>query len=65
METNTFNIPVIQKSRPAKKESKIEASACCTPKNNDSVCCTPSKTKDENDGACCAQPSDGTPCCDK
>jgi hypothetical protein len=29
------------------------------------VCCTPSVTKDENNGACCAQPVDGSSCCDK
>ncbi len=28
-------------------------------------CCTPSKTPQENAGACCAQPANGSLCCDK
>jgi hypothetical protein len=64
MKTKELNIPVIQKTIIGKKEDTAKAS-CCTPKNNESVCCTPSETKEENDGACCAQPADGSACCNK
>ena len=39
--------------------------SCCTPKVESAVCCTPSLTTEENNGACCAQPEDGSPCCNK
>lgn len=64
MKTTISNIPVIPKSKVEKKET-VAASSCCAPKNDASVCCTPSETKEDNDGACCAQPADGSACCDK
>lgn len=64
METIISNIPVIKKSKMEKKVTEAAAS-CCTPKTNVDVCCTPSETKEANDGACCAQPDDGSVCCNK
>jgi hypothetical protein len=66
METKTEKIPAIQKSKIELKE-KVESatSSCCTPKNKESICCTPSQANEENEGACCAQPADGSTCCDK
>jgi hypothetical protein len=68
METNTLQIPILQKSKvnEEKKTKEPAASACCTPKDNSaSACCTPSATPEENGGACCAQPADGSACCNK
>jgi hypothetical protein len=66
METKTEKIQTIQKSKiEVKSKEAPAASSCCTPKNNESVCCTPSETPTENDGACCAQPEDGSSCCNK
>jgi hypothetical protein len=66
METTTSEIPVIQKSKITKEKTvEAPASSCCAPKNNASVCCTPSESKEDNNGECCAQPEDGSPCCDK
>ena len=62
MKTNTSDIPALQKIKVVAKET---ATACCTPKNTAEVCCTPSVSKEENNGACCAQPADGTSCCTK
>ena len=65
METIT-EIPVLKKSKLTREGKEVEASAsCCAPKNNASVCCTPSEEPEDNGGACCAQPSDGSACCDK
>jgi hypothetical protein len=65
METKT-EVPVLQKSRIKNSVKEVApASSCCAPKNNASVCCTPSETKNENNGACCAQPEDGSECCEK
>ncbi|WP_133259546.1 hypothetical protein [Pseudochryseolinea flava] len=65
METNT-EIPMLTKSKvPVEKIQTPAASSCCAPKNNASVCCTPSEKAEDNDGACCAQPEDGSSCCDK
>jgi hypothetical protein len=64
METIINNLPLIQKATIARQNTAAEA-ACCAPKNETSVCCTPSKSKDENGGACCAQPEDGSSCCEK
>ena len=64
METIISAIPLIKKSKIEKTKAEAVAS-CCTPKNNVSVCCTPSQTEEENGGACCAQPADGSACCDK
>ena len=59
------SIPVLQKSKVEKKETPV-VSSCCTPKDNSaSVCCTPSEKPEDNGGACCAQPSDGSACCNK
>ena len=63
MKTEMLDIPVIQKSQI--KKSEPVASACCAPKDNASVCCTPSTSEEDNDGACCAQPEDGSACCNK
>jgi len=61
MET-TSETPVIQKTKITIVKT---VSACCGPKDNDSFCCTPSETKEGNGLACCAQPADGSACCDK
>jgi hypothetical protein len=65
METQK-EIPLLKKSKiiRGKIEQPVETS-CCAPKNNVSVCCTPSETPEDNGGACCAQPTDGSGCCDK
>jgi hypothetical protein len=65
METRTSDIPVIQKTKVTAKKEVKDPSSCCTPKNNASVCCTPREPKEESNGACCAQPEDGSACCDK
>ena len=65
METMELNIPVIQKTTISAEKKDVQASSCCTPKDNASVCCTPSETKEDNNGACCAQPEDGSACCNK
>lgn len=65
METLT-EIPVLKKSKVSyEKNEEPVASSCCAPKNNVSVCCTPSEKPEDNGGACCAQPADGSACCDK
>jgi hypothetical protein len=65
METQT-EIPVLKKSKVTiEKKEQAEASSCCAPRNNASVCCTPNEKPEENEGACCAQPEDGSSCCDK
>lgn len=65
METKALEIPLLKKSTLSSETKEAPAASCCTPKNNTSVCCTPSETKEDNDGACCAQPADGSSCCDK
>jgi hypothetical protein len=65
METMEINIPAIQKTKIMSVQKDGNASSCCAPKDNASVCCTPSETKEDNNGACCAQPEDGSSCCDK
>jgi hypothetical protein len=62
MKTKTSEIPALQKIKIVEKET---VTTCCAPKTNAEVCCTPSVSKEENNGACCAQPADGTSCCDK
>jgi hypothetical protein len=65
MKTQT-EIPVLTKSKIAvEKKQEQTASSCCTPKNDATVCCTPSEKLEDNGGACCAQPEDGSSCCDK
>jgi hypothetical protein len=58
------DIPVLEKTL-LKRTDTIESSVCCTAKNEAGPCCAPSKTKEENGGACCQQPEDGTACCNK
>ena len=65
MNTETLNIPVLQKSKPANEKKEVVTSSCCAPKENASVCCTPSENPEDNGGACCAQPADGSSCCNK
>ncbi|MBT1686177.1 hypothetical protein [Dawidia soli] len=65
MDTSLENIPVITKTKPAPRTIEAPASSCCTPKVEAAACCEPSKAPEENNGACCAQPTDGTECCDK
>lgn len=65
MNTETLEIPVLKKSKATSVKNDAPASSCCTPKGNAPVCCTPSETKEENNGACCAQPEDGSACCNK
>ncbi|HEY3403875.1 MAG TPA: hypothetical protein VGK59_10840 [Ohtaekwangia sp.] len=65
MNNETIEIPVLQKSKSTTEMKEAATSSCCTPKENASVCCTPSQTKEENSGACCAQPEDGSACCNK
>jgi hypothetical protein len=68
METKILEIPTLQKSKitQATKTSAPAASACCAPKDNSaSACCTPSEKPEDNGGACCAQPEDGSACCNK
>ena len=66
MESNISELPLVQKTKiNARKKAVASASSCCAPKDNVSVCCTPSETNVDNGGACCAQPSDGSACCDK
>ena len=63
METQT-EIPVLKKSVVTESKNQAPAtSSCCAPKNNESVCCTPGEKPEDNGGACCAQPADGSPCC--
>jgi hypothetical protein len=65
METQT-EIPVLKKSKGTEVKTQTPAaSSCCAPKNKESVCCTPSEKLEDNAGACCAQPEDGSSCCDK
>jgi hypothetical protein len=65
MTTETMEIPVLTKSTISKQIKEVVAASCCAPKDSASVCCTPSQTSDDNEGACCAQPVDGSACCDK
>lgn len=65
IETMEMNIPVIQKTTVSAVKKDAQASSCCTPNDNASVCCTPSETKEDNNGACCDQPEDGSACCNK
>jgi hypothetical protein len=65
MENQIAGIPILKKSKEIKSTVVKEASGCCSKLANATVCCTPSKTKEENNGACCAQPEDGSACCDK
>ena len=59
-------IPVLTKSKVTiERKSEPATPSCCAPKNNASVCCTPSEKPEDNGGACCAQPEDGSSCCDK
>jgi hypothetical protein len=64
MDTQISNIPVLEKNK-VQENKTIEKSSCCAPVSTGSSCCTPSKTKEENNGACCAQPEDGSACCVK
>jgi hypothetical protein len=64
MDTQT-EIPVLKKSKITEVKSQPAASSCCAPTHNESVCCTPSENPEDNEGACCAQPDDGSFCCDK
>lgn len=64
METQT-EIPVLGKSQVSKSKTTPAATSCCTPKVDAGVCCTPSEKAEDNGGACCAQPADGSACCDK
>lgn len=65
METQT-EIPILKKTKIADVEMETPvASSCCAPTNNETVCCTPSEKIEDNKGACCAQPVDGSACCDK
>jgi hypothetical protein len=59
-----LNIPILEKTV-LKKVKSVEASPCCTPKNGASSCCTPTQSAEENSVACCAQPEDGSECCNK
>lgn len=50
--------------------NNVHAETACCSTDGQSIqpvisCCTPSKTIEENNGACCAQPVDGSACCDK
>lgn len=65
METQILGIPVLEKNQDTFSKATTPSSSCCSPVQPQTVCCTPSQTKDENDGACCAQPADGTACCNK
>jgi thioredoxin reductase len=50
---------------PAPRGIAAPASSCCTPRVEATACCEPSKSPEENNGACCAQPTYGGTCCDK
>ncbi|HYG02803.1 MAG TPA: hypothetical protein VD927_10185 [Chryseosolibacter sp.] len=68
MKTNTLELPIVEKAKITneKKDAAPAASGCCTPKDTSaSACCTPSETPQDNGGACCAQPEDGSACCNK
>jgi hypothetical protein len=65
MEKQITEIPVLQKSKATKMREVKPESSCCAQSSPNTACCTPSKTKEDNNGACCAQPEDGSACCDK
>jgi len=65
MEKQITEIPVLQKSKEIKTKLVKAGSSCCSTPVNASACCTPSKTKEDNNGACCSQPDDSSACCDK
>jgi len=64
MENKIKEIPILQKSKEIKTQQGASASCCAKPAG-ESVCCTPSKNAEENNGACCAQPANGAACCEK
>jgi hypothetical protein len=64
MEKQLMEIPILQKSKAAKPQSVKNQSSCCSGKDSEVSCCTPAKTKEEFNGACCEQPSDGSACCE-
>lgn len=65
MKTINTEIPTIKKSN-LLVEATPAMSGCCTPRaTKEEACCVPSEKPEDNDGACCAQPDDGTACCDK
>lgn len=68
METEMINIPLLKKLNIKRSDAQVaintEAS-CCTPKANNIQCCSPSQSEEAHDGACCAQPEDGSACCNK
>ncbi|HKZ67245.1 MAG TPA: hypothetical protein VJ111_12850 [Chitinophagaceae bacterium] len=65
MEKQLTEIPVLKKSKEIKTTLAKAESSCCPKPANASACCTPSKSKEDNNGACCAQPEDGSACCDR
>ena len=68
MENKMINLPAVEKInfRPAEKPGSVNQEAsCCTPKGNANQCCSPSRSREDHDGACCAQPEDGSSCCNK
>ena len=64
MEIET-EIPMLVKSKGTFNKKQPATSSCCVPKAKASVCCNRVETPVDNRGACCAQPEDGSPCCDK
>ena len=64
MEKRIAEIPLLKKIKISSK-SIAEDSSCCLKPAASPVCCVPAKTEDEYNGACCAQPVEGSACCDK
>ena len=65
MEKQFSEIPILQKSKESKGLVPKTEPFCCTKPSTPTACYTPSKPEDENGGGCCAQPLDGSACCDK
>jgi hypothetical protein len=65
MKTENLNIPVIEKNGITSEKAIPAISSCCFPNNNASVCCSPIPANEDNVGPSCAQPEDGSACCEK
>ena len=66
MDSKTSGLPIIKKIKIVPNRKDVgTGSHCCAPKDEATVCCTPSKSQEENNGSCCPQPEDGSACCNK
>lgn len=66
MEIKISDIPLLLKSRVNQNQTGVALSSCCAKPAIPAAtaCCTPVINPQENKGACCEQPGDGSACCE-